>query len=883
MVNVHDRPTVTTFVFTDIEESSRLWDSDAERMQVALARHDSIARSIVEDSGGAIVKMTGDGIYAAFVDPAAAVAAALAMQQALVVPHATGDVVLRVRCGIHAGIGQQRDGDYFGAVVNRAARVMSVAHGGQVLLSASVASLVTDRLPMGVTMRDLGHVRLRDLATPEQVFQLVHPGLRSDFPALRSLEAVPNNLPQQLTSFIGREADLRQVVALLKRSRLLTLTGTGGLGKTRLALQVAADALDAYPDGVWFVELAALRDEGLVAQAVAVVLGLKEDAGHSVLDALIHHVRDRRLLLVLDNCEHLVQSCASLSKRLLQAGPQLTVLATSRENLHIAGETAFAVPPLSVPDLDFVPDAMALERCAAMRLFVDRATAAQPRFELTADNASAVAWICRRLDGIPLALELAAARVRTLSVDGIAARLADRLSLLTGGDRTGLPHHRTLRELIDWSHDLLSDAERTLFRQLSVFAGGWTLDAAEAVARGDGLSPSIVLDVLTELINKSLVTYSVEVDRYRMLETVREYAHDRLEAAERVAARMRHLEFYVALVEKARPELFGPDQKVWFARLDAELENLLIAHAWCDVADGGPQLGLRLAYAVKLYWLNRGQLALGHRLTDEALRREQTPSVARCRCLGVAGQLSYFMGRYEEARRYLVESLAIARGIGDTKIIAAVLQPLGMACLGQGDAHTARGHLAEALALAEGLGNQRETAAAMNALAQLDRMTGNADAAEALYEKVLGIARELRDRELVAIALLNLAMVAVERSSMARAQRLLVEVHTISQEIGSRAAGQALLDVCAGLATRLREWDGAARFYGAAEALAERTGLHRDPADEAFIAPLIAQAREQCAASVFSASEQVGRALSYEQAMSAARAWLDDNAARMGS
>ena len=872
---MHDRSPVTTFLFTDIEGSSRLWDREPERMRAALARHDTIARSIVEQGGGAIVKMTGDGIYAVFSDPADAVAAGLRLQQALVDPDATGGVALRVRTGIHAGVCERRDGDFFGTVVNRAARIMSVAHGGQVLVSLAVASLAADRLPAGVTLRDLGPIRLRDLEMSEHVYQLVHPDLRSDFPALRSVDATSNNLPRLLTSFIGREGELREVASLLKQTRLLTLTGMGGLGKTRLSLQAAADALDDYPDGVWFVELASLRNEALVPQAVAVVLGIKEDAGRPVVEALTKYVRDRRLLLILDNCEHLVQGCASLAKALLQGGPQLTVLATSRENMHVAGETTYAVPALSVPGRDPSNDLDALKRCEAIRLFVERATAARPTFELTTRNALSVAAICRRLDGIPLALELAAARVRTLSVDSIAERLANRFHLLTGGDRTGVPHHQTLRELIDWSHDLLSDPERVLLRRLAVFAGGWTLDAAEAVGGGDDLGQGVVLDVLTRLVEKSLVTFSADGERYRMLETVREYADEKLKASERDAARTRHVEFYVAFAEKARPGLLGPEQKAWLGRLDIELENLLAAHAWCDRVDGGAELGLRLAYAVKPYWLNRGLLALGHRLADEALQREPARSFARCRGLTDAGQLSYFMGRYHEARRYLEESLAIARELGDTKKVAAVLQPLGMACLGQGDTVRARVHLSEGLGLAEELGNKREIAAAMNALAQLHRMTGNADAAEPLYEKALAVARDLQDREVVAIALLNLAMIAIAVGSAKRAQILLLEVHAIAQEIGSRAAAQSMLDVCAGLAAYRGEWDCAARFYGAAEAQTEQTGLHRDPADDAFLAPWIAKARAGCGTDAFAAAEAAGRALSYEEATTAAHVWLE--------
>ncbi len=869
-------PRVTTFLFTDIEGSTRLWELEPQRMRTAMAMHDALIRSAVEDNRGSIVKMTGDGIHAAFDDPIDALTAAVRLQQALIDPQATGGVALNVRCGVHAGASELRDGDYFGGVVNRAARLMSAANGGQVLLSHAVASGAADRLPDGYTLRDLGNVRLRDLAMPEHVYQLVQRELRSDFPALRSLEATPNNLPRQLTSFVGRDADLREVARLLTCTRLLTLTGTGGLGKTRLSLQVAAEAMDGYPDGVWFVELASLRDDALVPQALAAVVGVKEDPGRPVIEALAKFARDRRLLVILDNCEHLVRGCANLAKALLQAGPHVAILASSRESLHIGGETTYAVPALSLPDRDQSLAPEGLLQCEAVHLFRERAVAAKPSFELTANNAPSVASICRKLDGIPLALELAAARVRTMSIEAIDERLADRFRLLTAGDRTVEPRHQTLRALIDWSYDLLSDRERVLLRRLGVFAGGWTLDAAEAVGAGDGIDRAELLDVMTGLAEKSLVAPQAETDRYRLLETVREYALERLaESGEGDAVRERHLAFYVALAEEARPQLFGSRQVAWLARLEAELENLLAADAWCDSAVGGPELGLRLAYAIKPYWLNRGLLTLGHRVTDEALRRAPARNVARCRGLTGAGQLSYFMGRYDDARRYLEESLAIAREIRDTRTVAAVLQPLGMACLGQGDGATALLHLGEGLSLAENLGNKREIAAAMIALAQLYRMQGKPDSAEPLYQKALALARDLQDREVIAIALLNLAMVAVAQGLDERARGLLLDVHAIAAEIGSRAAGQCVLDVCAALAAERAQWDCAARLFGAAEVQAEQTGLRRDPADEAFIAPMLAKSRVAFGNAAFNAAEDAGRALSYEQAMEFARAWLD--------
>jgi predicted ATPase/class 3 adenylate cyclase len=870
-------PGVVTFLFTDIEGSTRLWEQEPERMRVALARHDALARGVVERNRGTVVKMAGDGVHAAFDDPLDAVRATLELQLALADPEATGGIALQVRCGLHAGVDERRDNDFFGGAVNRASRITGAAHGGQVLLSQAVAVLIRDRLPAGVALRDLGSVRLRDLASPEQIYQVVHSRLRADFPALRSLEATPNNLPQQVTSFIGRERELAEVESLLGKTRLLTLVGPGGIGKTRLSLQVAADAMDAFPDGAWLVEFAPLTDAQRVPQTVASALGVKEEAGRPVLEALLKHVENRQLLLILDNCEHLVQACAELARQLLQAAPKLKILTSSREHLRTSGERTYAVPALSLPEANRAITVKSLTEFEAVRLFVERAIAVQPAFELAERNAAAIADICRRLDGIPLAIELAAARVRALSVDAIAERLSDRFRLLGSGDRTALPRQQTLRALIDWSYDLLSEPERAVLRRLAVFAGGWTLEAAEAVLASGDVRESDVLDLLTQLVEKSLVVLEAAGERYRLLDTVQHYAQERLdESDEGAAVSDRHFAFYLAFAETGRPELSGPNESVWLARFDLERENVLSAHAWCDHSTGDAKLGLRLVYAVSTYLHNRGLLALWHRLAAEALARDgaQERDLGRARGLFDAGQAWYYMGRYEESRAHLKESLAIAREIGDKAMAARVLQPLGLASQGLGDSAGARGYLEEGLALARELGNRRELAAAMNALAQVDRMEGRLDTAEPLYELVVALARELGDRESIAIGLLNLAMVSIGRGAGDSARSMLLEVLAIASKIGSKPAGQSVLEVSAGLGAVCAQWQPAARFYGAAEAQAGQTGLHRDPADEAFLAPLIAKTRQALGLPAFTAAEAEGRALSYDQAMEEVRSWL---------
>jgi predicted ATPase/class 3 adenylate cyclase len=874
---VQETPAVTTFLFTDIEGSTRLWEEQPERMRPALARHDAIARVAVENHRGTVVKTTGDGVHAAFGDPLDALLAVVEVQRSLAEPGATGDVALRVRCGLHVGVVERRDNDFFGSAVNRAARIMSAAHGGQVLVSQTLAELVRPRLPTDMVLRDVGLARLRDLAQPERIYQLIHPALRENFPALRSLEAVPNNLPQQLTSFIGRDRELREIRDLLRQARLVTVVGTGGLGKTRLSLQVAADALDDFPDGVWLVELAPLADPQLVPEAVASVLGVREETGLSVSQVLVRHCCDRNLLLILDNCEHLVGACAGLAATLLQSAPGVSILASSRERLNIRGETAYSLPPFVVPDPRAKSTIAELARSDGARLFIERAIAAQPSFRASATNAPWIADICYRLDGIPLAIELAAARVRAVGIETIAARLGDRFRLLTGGDRAALPRQRTLRALIDWSHDLLSVSERTLFRRLAVFAGGFSIEAAEAVTAGDELDRTDVLDVLARLVEKSLVELDAAGGRYRLLETIRDYAGERLaESGESDLLCERHLQFHLALAQTARPHLTGAYQASWLARLDAERENFLAAHAFAAHAADGGDSGLRLVSALRRYWIFRGLLGLGYRITLEALSRPQAnaPTLARADALFDAGQLGSYMGEYADSARHLEESLVIARTFGENELIAAVLQPLGLSALGRGDFARAKEYLAEGLTLAESLGKPLEVAGALNALAQVARAEGDLATAEPLYERTLEHARILDNREIVAVSLLNLAMVAIGRGRDERARDMLREVLEIVDESGSRPVAQSLLEVAAGWAATNAAWTDAARLFGAAATQASETGLHRDPADEAFLAPLIAKVQGELTTPEFHTAEAAGRALSYEDAIADVRQLL---------
>ncbi len=796
-----DTPLATdtvTFLFTDIEGSTALWEQDGARMSQALAAHDALARSAVACHHGTVVKMTGDGIHAAFDDALDALAATVEIQQALADPAATRGIPLRVRCGLHAGVVERRDNDYFGSPVNRAARIMSAAHGGQVLLSQAVVDGVRDGLPAAVSLRDLGRVRLKDLATPEHVYQVLHPDLRQEFPALRSLESTPNNLPQQATSFIGREKELAELRRLLTKTRLLTLTGSGGSGKTRLCLQVCAESLERFPDGAWLVELAPLSDPALVPQTVATVLGLKEEPGELIVQTLAAHLKDKRLLLLLDNCEHLLDGCAKLADVLLRQCPHVKILASSREALGIGGEQAYRVPSLSLPDPKQAHTPASVVPFEAVQLFTDRALLARPDFQVTDQNATTLVSICHRLDGIPLAIELVAARVRSLSVDEIHRKLDKRFLLLTGGSRTALPRQQTLRSMIDWSYDLLRGAEKMLLQRLSVFAGGFTLAAAEAVCAGDGVEGVDVLDLLTSLADKSLV--AAEQDdgrtRYRLLETVRQYAREKLlESGCGVAVRERHRDYFLTLAEEVDSKLAGAEQAAWLQRLDEEHDNLRSALEWSVVqVESGPSL--RLCGALPRFWIPRGHFAEGREWCARVLQMagtEKRPQ-ERAKVINGAGLLAYHQSDHSAAAALFEECLAMERQLGNQQRIATLLGNLGLVAYEQGNLASARALHEEDLAIMREHGDQSGIAAAMNNLAGVANQQGDFASARALLEQCLAIKRELGDRGRIANSLGNLANVALDQGDFGSARALYEECLLIMRELGNRAYTATTLD-----------------------------------------------------------------------------------------
>jgi predicted ATPase/class 3 adenylate cyclase len=660
-----------TFMLTDIEGSTRLWESAPEAMGAAVARHYELLDAAIALHGGVrpVEQGEGDSVVAAFPRASDALAAALDVQRAFHSEDWPEGASLRLRIALHTAEAQLRDeGNYFGQALNRCARLRAVAHGGQVVVSRTARDLALDRLPEDAELTDLGVHRLRDLGRPEHVFGLVHPDLPAAFAPLRSLNTLPNNLPGELTSFVGRRVELAQIGASLERVRLLTLTGAGGCGKTRLALQAVADVMDRYPDGVWWVELARLADAALVPAAVISALGLREVPGRALPDTLVEYLRARRTLVVLDNCEHLLGACAELADALLRECPSLTILATSRAPLGVPGEITWRVPSMSLPADPQREPIEALRLSDAVSLFLDRAAQVRPDFAITAANAPAVARICHDLDGIPLAIELAAARVRMLSPEQIERALGDRFHLLTGGARTVMPRHQTLAASIDWSHELLSDGERMLRRRLAVFVGGWTLDAAEAVCPGGGIDRYDVLDLVTGLVDKSLVTTDDQgpETRYGLLGTLRQYATARLvDAGEVDDLRDRHLAYYLGLVQAAEPQVLGAgsDDPVLHS-LATELPNLRAALERAAATD--PDAGLRLVNTLTLFWLFTGRYREGDTAYARALDaagEESTP--LRGRVLAGRANLALYSGAYEAATGWAQAALETGEACGD--------------------------------------------------------------------------------------------------------------------------------------------------------------------------------------------------------------------------
>ncbi len=837
-----------TFLFTDLEDSTRLWELHGQAMRDALLRHDAIMQEAIEAHGGTLVKHTGDGVCAVFPEAREAAAACLAAQRALLAA-SDGEVALRSRMAIYTGVAELQGSDYRGPVLNRAARLMAAAHGGQVLMSQSARAAVGGGLPEGAYARDLGLRRLRDVPETERVFQLVADGLRSEFPPLRTLDIRKLAVPSPPGELIGRARELAAVAHLFRhgRARLVTLTGPGGIGKSRLSIEIARKLVDDYTDGAIFVALASVASADAVPHAIAQALEVRESAGEAPSQAICAALRDRNLLLVLDNFEQVVDA-APLVGTLLEAAPRLHVLATSRERLHLSCEREHALAPMSEDD--------------AIALFVARAQAIKPGLRLQAGNARAVAEICRRVDGLPLAIELAAARVRILSLPRIRAELDASLRFLVGGARDLPERHRTLRATIDWSFRLLDAHEQALFRRFSIFADGATLDAVEAACRG---SRDTTL-TLESLVAKSLVrTDDGDDPRFSMLETIREFAREALKASgEAEAVAEAHAEHFAHIADELHAHRKDPGEIAWIRRLERDHENLRSALAW-TAATGNAARGTRMCKSLFAFWTTRGHLAEGRRWCARMLELPTADAAGfdRVATMHALAVLAARQGDYEAARPLFERSAAALREGGRLEPAANALNNLGNVLLHTGDLAGSRRAYEESLAIKRELGapvgmtlsnlanvlnddgdpagaralleealrqcrahdDLRGAANAQSSLAGVLLLMGDREAARASCDDALAIFRGLEAKGQLAEVLAARGDVALEDGDLALARQCYVEALAIAVEIGERRAASFALESFAKLASATGNPLVAARNLGAARRIRDEIGM----------------------------------------------------------
>ncbi len=785
-----------TLLFTDIVGSTALWERHREQMEMSLQRHDAILRTSIEEQGGFVFKTVGDAFCAAFATAPSAAAAAETAQKKVSSEDWPEPISIDVRMAIHTGACEERHGDYFGPAVNRAARLESVAHGGQVIASELAAGLLRDSDSTTFLLRDLGEHRLKDLIRPERVFQIEFYGLEREFPPLRSLDnpELANNLPAFAARFVGRREEIEHVRSLAESERLVTLTGAGGSGKTRLALQVAAELLDGSGDGVWLVELAALSEENAIVDAVASTLGITIRPGRPGLDSLVEVLSGLRVLIVLDNCEHLIRGSAEFADAILNSCPSVHLLVTSREPLGIAGEHVYRVPSLSLPAPG--DDAASLSSSAfqgfdAIELFLERSRAQGAEIQLDETTADLVATLCRRLDGMPLAIELAAARLRSLPLSTLVGRLDQRFRLLTGGSRNALERQQTLRATVDWSYSLLDEIEQTLLRRLSVFSDGFDLEAAESVCVGGPVDEADVTDRLGSLVDKSLVIADFQPNRprYRLLETIRQFAVERLvdgDAEEAETLQRRHAEYFLALAEKARQPIEGPGQATWFAVFDAEQANIYRACEYFASASDGASSLLRIAACLGLYWWLRTRLVEIHEFILPVL---DIPDDVADPLLVAWGLVSVSLAlEHESFARGLelsTRAVEMARGLDDERLLTRALVISAIAHVFSGNHELGREFAEEAVERARRIGIGIELEQSLVAEALAAGHGGDIVRAEAIYAECIAVCERTGSLIGRMISWMNSSVVAHDRGDLKAARTRLEQAERFELELSS--------------------------------------------------------------------------------------------------
>lgn len=905
-------PTGTvTFLFSDIEGSTQRWERHGEAMDAAVKRHDALMRSVMETHGGHIFKTIGDSFCVVFARVSDAVAACVQAQRALTAEDFSAVDGLRVRSALHTGEAVERDGDYFGPAVNRVARLMSIGHGGQVLVSSITRDIAQSNLPSGTAFVDLGSQRLKDLTEPEHVWQLNIADLPTEFPALRSLGALPNNLPIARTTFVGREQDVAEIKELIGRRRLLTLVGPGGIGKTRLALQVGRELLDGYADGVWFADFAPITDPELVSSVIAKVLGMSQQEGRRIDESIPPWLKRKKLLLILDNCEHVLATVAAIASSILDTAPAVSILSTSRQALDIAGEAVHRVPSLSIPENAAAAPIDDALHYGAVALFVDRAKAADTRFALTNDNTPLVAEICRRLDGIPLAIELAAARVKVLSIPNLAQRLNERFKILTGGGRDVLPRQKTLSALIDWSYDLLTPQEQSLFTRLGIFASGFGLDAATTVCGGEGIDEIDVLDLLASLTDKSLVVAdtSGEHERYRLLESIAAYALEKLIASgTRENFARRHATYFCDEAQAADQRFETAWTSASLASVELELNNYRAALEWALTQCNDAALGGSIAGALRFLWEKGGLPVEGRYWVELALKRlseAEQPRIA-ARLWLVLAWLSSGKRKYDAAER----AMRLGESVGDVRGAARAQRAFAFALYLMGRLDEASAANAHALASLRACGDKHEVARCLSQQAFIAHVQGDLCAARELYTQALAAFRALGEDADTAIVLRNMAELEFSHDHPEQALRLVNDALEIFLSVknitnieichSNSAAYRIALGDLNGARTAAREglrWARqgrnelhiaialqhfavlsglggdarrAGKLLGYVDAQFAELGMHREPTEKWGRAKLIASLREKLSEDEIAKLAAEGREWQEDQAIEAA-------------
>jgi predicted ATPase/class 3 adenylate cyclase len=771
-----------TFLFTDIEGSTRLAQEHPDQWEALRARHHAILKAAIEAHNGYVFQIIGDAFCVAFHTASDGLNAATDAQRQLQRENWV-ETPIKVRMGLHTGEAETHGNEYRGYLtMSLVQRIMSAGHGRQILLSNATEALVRGQLPKQVHLRDMGEYKFKDTLQPMRVFQVVAPDIQSEFPPLRALDVFPNNLPIQLTSFVGRHKEIGQIKKRLGQYRLVTLTGSGGVGKSRLSIQVASELLTNYPGGAWLVELAPITDPSLLTQTVCTALDVAPQGNTSALSVLTDYLQPKKTLLVVDNCEHLIDACAQLTEALLHTCPDLQIIASSREALGIEGESVYRAPSLSLPDVH--GGERAIEESEAVKLFLERANALLPDFELTESNAPIIAQICQRLDGIALAIELAASRVKLLTVEQIAARLDDTFRILTGGARAALPRHQTLRGTIDWSYNLLNEEEQKTLRRLSVFVGGWTLDAAEAICEN-----SDMLDLMTHLVDKSLIAVDREHGneaRYYFLETIRQYLREKLvESGEAEEIRDKHLDYCLKLAQKAEPELYGRGQIEWAQKLEDEHENMRAALEWSLQRNiiAGEELAVALGWA----WYLNGHLSEGYEWMEKMLALSFGEETGiRAKLLSQAGWLAGMLGNQDAGRKHSEESVTLFRKLGDELGTAFPLSNLG----GHFDLpldYQQNTQLAmESLNIYRRARNLWGISRALNALGYNAFIHGDFEQARKFLEESLSIGKEVADYEGVAWTLLLMAGLPYIKENVAQAMELLEDALEFAKAVKAK-------------------------------------------------------------------------------------------------